>query len=253
MIKLISLLEEIQRKPKAIFLAGSAGSGKSTIAKQIIPSTFKFLNIDNIYKKLLQKSGIGIKLTQMSPDELKKSGEFMSQARKFIDQKYQKATSNLRDILIDGTGGSSKTLLNKKQELENMGYETAMLMTYVSPITALNRNKERSRSLLPNIVIRSWKDANKNIEIYRQEFKDNFMLVDLDPENTKKDFNEDYIFKTYIKPLGQIGKQKTPEEQIKSDKEKQQLYSDVKQILNNPPEVDSFRNVTLKTDNFINK
>ena len=40
MIGLISLLKEIQGKPKAIFMAGPAGSGKSYIASKLIPSNF---------------------------------------------------------------------------------------------------------------------------------------------------------------------------------------------------------------------
>jgi pantothenate kinase-related protein Tda10 len=40
MIGLISLLKEIQGKPKAIFMAGPAGSGKSFISQTI--SSFQF-------------------------------------------------------------------------------------------------------------------------------------------------------------------------------------------------------------------
>jgi hypothetical protein len=32
-------------------------------------------------------------------------------------------------------------------------------------------------------------------------------------------FDEEFIFKTYIEPLGQVGKEKTPEEKAKSEKE----------------------------------
>ena len=40
MIGLISLLKEIEQKPKAIFMAGPAGSGKSFISKKLVPSNF---------------------------------------------------------------------------------------------------------------------------------------------------------------------------------------------------------------------
>jgi predicted kinase len=253
MIGLISLLKEVQGKPKAIFMAGPAGSGKSFISKQLVPSDFKTINVDDTYEELLQASGIGMKLAQMSPDELKKAGELMGQARKTTDTKYKEALANANNILIDSVGGSSKTLLKKKQELEDLGYETAMIMTYVSPITSLERNKQRDRSLLPSIVIRSWRDVNKNIDVYKQAFRDSFTIVDLNPEDANKEFDEEFIYQTYIKPLGQVGKEKSPEELAKSKAESEQIYSDIKQILKSQPEFDTVEQAKTKITNFINK
>ena len=76
MIGLISLLKEIQGKPKAIFMAGPAGSGKSFISQKLVPSNFNTINVDDTYEELLKSSGIGMKLANMSPDELKKSERF---------------------------------------------------------------------------------------------------------------------------------------------------------------------------------
>jgi dephospho-CoA kinase len=253
MIGLISLLKEIQGKPKAIFMAGPAGSGKSYISKILVPSDFQTINVDDTYEELLQASGIGMKLAKMSPDELKKAGELMGQARKATDIKYKKALENANNILIDSVGGSSKTLLKKKQELEDLGYETAMIMTYVSPITSLERNMKRDRSLLPSIVLRSWRDVNKNIDAYKQAFGNNFTLVNLDPEDANKEFDQEYIFKTFIEPLGQVGKEKSPEELAKSKAESEQIYSDIKQSLKSQPEFDTEEQAKSKITNFINK
>jgi len=253
MIGLISLLKEIEGTPKAIFMAGPAGSGKSFISKQLVPTDFKTINVDDTYEELLKTSGIGMKLAKMSPDELKKAGELMGQVRKTTDKKYKKALSNANNILIDSVGGSSKTLLKKKQELEDLGYQTAMIMTYVSPITSLERNKQRDRSLLPSIVLRSWRDVNKNIDMYKQVFGDNFTIVDLNPKDTNKEFDEDYVYKTYIEPLGQVGKEKSPEELTKSKKETKQIYSDIKQSLKSQPDFDTEEQAKTKISNFINK
>jgi dephospho-CoA kinase len=253
MIGLISLLKEIQGKPKAIFMAGPAGSGKSYISSKLVPSNFITINVDDTFEELLKSSGIGMKLAKMSPDELKTAGELMGKARKVTDTKYQDALKDAKNLLIDSVGGSSKTLLRKKQELEDLGYETMMIMTYVSPITSLERNMKRDRSLLPSIVIRSWRDVNKNIDTYKQSFGDNFTLINLDPEDAKRDFDEEYIYKTFIEPLGQVGKEKSPEEIEKSKKETQQIYSDIKSALQNQPEFDSEEQAKSKITNFINK
>ena len=253
MIGLISLLKEVQGTPKAIFMAGPAGSGKSFISKQLVPSDFKTINVDDTYEELLQASGIGMKLAKMSPDELKKAGELMGQARKATDTKYKEALKNANNILIDSVGGSSKTLLKKKQELEDLGYSTAMIMAYVSPITSLERNKQRDRSLLPSIVLRSWRDVNKNIDVYKQAFGNNFILINNDPEEASKEFDEEFIYQTYIKPLGQVGKEKSPEELAKSKVESEQLYSDIKQSLKSQPDFDTEEQAKTKITNFINK
>jgi predicted kinase len=234
-------------------MAGPAGSGKSFISKKLIPSDFTTINVDDTYEELLKSSGIGMKLANMSPDELKKSGELMGQARKATDTKLQNATKDAKNLLIDSVGGSSKTLLKKKQELEALGYDTAMIMTYVSPITSLERNKQRDRSLLPSIVIRSWRDVNTNIDTYRQAFGDKFTLVNLDPEDANKDFDENFIYKTYIEPLGKIGKEKSPEEKAKSKAESEKIYSDIKQTLKTQPEFDTVEQAKTKITNFINK
>ena len=253
MIGLISLLKEVQGKPKAIFMAGPAGSGKSFISKQLVPSDFTTINVDDTYEELLKSSGIGMKLANMSPDELKKSGELMGQARKATDAKLQDALKDAKNLLIDSVGGSSKVLLKKKQELESLGYDTAMIMTYVSPITSLERNKQRDRSLLPGIVIRSWRDVNKNIDAYKQAFGNNFTLVNLDPKDANKEFDEDYIYQTFIKPLGKIGKEKSPEEKAKSKAESEKIYSDIKQALKSQPKFDTIEQAKTKITNFIQK
>ena len=253
MIGLISLLKEIEGTPKAIFMAGPAGSGKSYISSKLVPSDFTTINVDDTYEELLKSSGIGMKLAQMSPDELKKAGELMGQARKTTDVKYQGALKDAKNLIIDSVGGSPKTLLKKKQQLEDLGYSTLMIMTYVSPITSLERNKQRDRSLLPSIVIRSWRDVNTNIDTYRQAFGDNFTLVNLDPEDANKDFDEEFIYKTYIEPLGQVGKEKSPEEKAKSKAESEKIYSDIKQTLKSQPKFDTVEQAKTKITNFINK
>ena len=253
MIGLVSLLKEIQGKPKAIFMAGPAGSGKSTVSKQLIPSNFITINVDDTYEELLKSSGIGMKLAQMSPDKLKKAGELMGQARKTTDVKFQNATKDAKNLLIDSVGGSPKTLLKKKQELEDLGYDTLMLMTYVSPITSLERNMKRDRSLLPSIVIRSWRDVNKSIDTYKQVFGNDFILLNNDLKDADKSFDEEYIYQTFIKPLGQIGKEKSPEEKAKSKAESEKIYSDIKQSLNNQPEFDTLEQAQQKITKFINK
>jgi hypothetical protein len=102
-------------------------------------------------------------------------------------------------------------------------------------------------------VLRSWRDVNKNINVYKQAFGDDFILINNDPKEASKEFDEEFIYQTYIKPLGQVGKEKSPEEKAKSKAESEQLYSDIKQSLKSQPDFDTEEQAKTKITNFIQK
>ena len=155
MISLVQLLKEIQDKPKAIFLAGPAGSGKSYMNKLLIPKDFQTINSDDTYEELLKASGIGLKQKDFTPDQLSQAAKLQAQARKDTQARLEKSIEDRNNIVIDGTGAASNPVLKKKQQLEELGYECLMLMIYVSPLVSLERNKNRDRSLMPSIILRT--------------------------------------------------------------------------------------------------
>ena len=186
-------IQEAQQTPQAIFMAGPAGAGKSFIAKSLPLSKFQVINVDDTYEELLKASGLGMKQKDFDPEQLSQAGKLMAQAQKSTKEKYAKALENLNDIIIDGTGAASRPLLKKKAELEALGYETMMVMIYVSPITSLERNANRERSLMPGIVLRTWRDINSNIETYEQAFGDNLVVINNDPKDADKSFDPQEI------------------------------------------------------------
>jgi predicted kinase len=250
MISLVQLLKEVQGAPKAIFLAGPAGSGKSYISSQLIPNTFTVINSDDTYEELLKASGIGLKQKDFTPDQLSQASKLQAQARKVTQDKLAKSVEDKNNIVIDGTGAASGPVLKKKQQLEDLGYETLMIMIYVSPLTSLERNQQRDRSLMPGIVLRTWRDVNKNIETYKQAFGNNFILLNNNPKEANKEFNSD-LLKPYIKASTAIGKPKTPEEQAKSDADKAQLNKDIESMVNQLPEFDSIETAKNKINEFV--
>ena len=250
MISLVQLLKEVQEQPKAIFLAGPAGSGKSYISSQLIPNIFTIINSDDTYEELLKASGIGLKQKDFTPDQLSQAAKLQAQARKVTSDKLSKSIENKNNIVIDGTGAASGPILKKKQQLEDLGYKTLMLMIYVSPLTSLERNQQRDRSLMPGIVLRTWRDVNKNIEIYKQSFGNNFILLNNNPKDSKQKFNSN-LLKPFIQSSTAIGKPKTPEEQAKSDADKAQLNKDIESMVNQLPEFDSIETAKNKINEFI--
>lgn len=247
MIKLFDILKEIAGKPKAIFLAGPAGSGKSYTVKQLLPvEKYQIINVDDTYEELLKSSGLGTNLKDFGPEELSQAAKLMGSAQKATKEKYAKALEGLNNVIIDGTGAASKPLLKRKAELEALGYETMMLMLYVSPMTSLKRNSERERSLLPQIVLRTWRDTNKNIDLYRQEFGDRFVLINNNPEDADTSFDPNTVKKLYFDTAGFKGKPKTPEEQAKAKADAEQLNQDIISLVKNIPQSDSIDSAKQK-------
>jgi predicted kinase len=247
MIKLFDILQEITGKPKAIFLAGPAGSGKTYTLKQLLPvEKYQVINVDDTYEELLKSSGLGTNLKDFGPEELSQAAKLMGRAQGATKEKYAKALEGLNNVIIDGTGAASKPLLKKKAELEALGYDTMMLMLYVSPMTSLKRNAERERSLLPQIVLRTWRDTNKNIDLYRQEFGDRFILINNDPEDADKTFDPAEIKKLYFDTAKFTSKPKTPEEQAKGKADAEQLNQDIISLLKNIPQTDTLPSAKSK-------
>jgi hypothetical protein len=141
MIKLRTLLNEINGEgPKAILWLDPAGAGKSYILEKLNIEGFTTINVDDDFEELLkQEFGDDIDFSKMSPEQLSKAAKFMGTARKTTMEKEIASIESLQNIVIDGTGAASDPLLNKKAELEALGYKTFMILIYVSPMTSLKQ------------------------------------------------------------------------------------------------------------------
>jgi len=251
-MKISRILENILHKPKAIFLAGAAGSGKSWILKQIIPdlSSFTIINVDDTYEKLLRSSGLGVSQKDFTPDQLSQAAKLMGSAQKATKEKLQNTLNSMSNIIIDGTGAASRPLLKKKQDAEALGYESFMVMVYVSPITSLKRNYERERNLLPSIILKTWAGAYNNINEFKSAFGNNFVLVDNNPEDADKGFDDSKI-KPFFSQSSAKGKPKTPEEQAKSLQQRQELNAQINSLVQNEPETDDINTAKTKITQFL--
>jgi len=248
MISLVQLLKEVQSKPKAIFMAGPAGSGKTTILNQLGLKGFKVINVDDVYEELL-KTELGKEdFASMSPEELSTAAKLMGKARVVTKEKETQALSSSENIIIDGTGAASKPLLKKKEDLEAMGYDTFMILLYVSPMTSLKRNAERGRSLPTSAVLKSWEGVVKNIDIYRQAFGNNIVVLNNDPENADPTFDVQSIIKMFPQPTG---REKSPEEAAKSKAEKEKTNQEIKSLLNIEREFDTLDVAKNKVNEFV--
>ena len=237
--------------PQAIFMAGPAGAGKSFVSNSLPLSKFQVINIDDTYEELLKAAGIGTNIKDFSPEELSQAGKLMAQAQKTTKEKYAQALANLNDIIIDGTGAASKPLLKKKAELEALGYETMMVMIYVSPVTSLERNVSRERSLTPGIVLNTWEKVNSNIKTYQDAFGDNFILINNDPKDADTSFDPQEIKRRFFDTAKAKGKPKTPEELAKKKSEVEAMNKSIEQLLKQKPKFTPRDQTISKIKSFI--
>jgi len=250
MISLIQLLKEVQSSPKAIFMAGPAGAGKTFTLNKLGIKGFTMINVDEDYEELLKNELGKEDFASMSPEELSTAAKLMGKARVTTREKETQAVGSLQNIVIDGTGAASAPLLKKKKELEARGYETFMIMIYVSPMTSLKRNAKRGRSLPTIAVLKSWAGLVSNINLYRQEFGNNIVIVNNDPEDVDKSFDAEQVKQLFPMPKG---KPKTPEEMEKSRIDKEKTNQNIKDLLNAEREFDTFDEAKQKVTQFINE
>lgn len=250
MIKLLDLLLEASARSKAIFLAGPAGSGKTFVTKQLLPSNLTVINVDDTYEELLRTAGLGTKIADFSQDQLSQAAKMMGQAQKATKEKYAQLSAAKNNIVIDGTGAASKPLLKKKADLESLGYDTLMLMIWVSPYTSLERNATRDRALPPAIVLRTWRDVNKNVELYRGIFGDDFILIDNDPE-ARLEYDPAYAKATFFQTVKGSGKQYSPEELLKKRQEIDAMNQEISNQLKMVPDFTDIEDAKTKINDFL--
>jgi dephospho-CoA kinase len=248
MISLIRLLKEVQEQPKAILMAGPAGAGKSYTLNQLGLQNFTTINVDDDFEALLQKELGKSDFASMSPEELSTAAKMMGKARATTREKELLATTNLNNIVVDGTGASYKVVAKKKEELEKMGYQVFMLLIYVSPMTSLKRNAERGRSLPTSAVLKSWGSVVNNIGAYKQLFGNNIAIINNDPSDVDKSFNPEEIQKLFPMPKG---REKTPEEIVKIKAEREATNKQIQSLLQQEPEFDTLDTAKAKVNEFV--
>jgi len=92
-----------------------------------------------------------------------------------------KFQGNADGVVVDGTGGSIKSMEKLVNEFKDKGYDVSMLFVETSLPVALERNAARKeRSLLDKIVTRNHESVQGNKDGFKAMFGDRFMEVNTD-------------------------------------------------------------------------
>jgi adenylate kinase len=160
---------------KAFFLAGGPGSGKTFVTASAFGGTgLKVVNSDAAFEKGLKQANLSLKM----PDE----EEYF---RNIVRQKAKMTATTMLDtyvegrlgLVIDATGRDLSLVQRQHSMLRNIGYDCYMVFVNTSLDVALERNKNRPRSLPEYIVQKSWQGVQANIGSFQRVFSPNKMLV----------------------------------------------------------------------------
>jgi len=169
---------------KAFFLAGGPGSGKTFVTQSAFGgSGLKLVNSDNAFEKGLKKANLSIKM----PDE----EEYF---RNIIRQRAKTTTGNQLDqyvqgrlgLIIDATGRDLPLVQRQVGMLRQIGYDCYMVFVNTSLDIALERNRNRPRSIPEYIVQKSWNGVQANIGQFQRIFSPMKMMI-LDNNSSEKE------------------------------------------------------------------
>ena len=175
---------------KAFFLAGGPGSGKSYVVKRTTGGLgMKILNSDDHFERLLKQAGLDAK---MPPEEKQPRDVARDRAKEMPKKQRENYLFGRLGLIIDGTGKNYDKLAYQARELEGLGYDTHMIFVNTSLDVALQRNKERDRSIPEPEAVKMWNAVQRNIGKFSNFFKGNFIIID---NNNKDEDMMQQVFK----------------------------------------------------------
>jgi predicted kinase len=162
---------------KAVFLAGGPGSGKSFIVGKTALSSlgFKLINSDILFEINLKRAGLEAKPENIYSDA---GQELRNYAKALTKKKLELALIGRLGLVIDGTGKDFNKIKKQAEQLRSLGYDVSMIFVNTDLDTALQRNRQRSRSLPDSTVESMWKDVQKNLGALQSLFSQKMYIVD---------------------------------------------------------------------------
>ena len=160
---------------KAFFLAGGPGSGKTFVTATAFGGTgLKVVNSDKAFERGLKQANLSLKM----PDE----EEYF---RNIVRQKAKMTATTMLDkyvegrlgLVIDATGRDKDLVQRQHSMLRNIGYDCYMVFVNTSLDVALERNKNRPRSIPDYIVKTNWNGVQSNIGTFQRIFSPGKMLI----------------------------------------------------------------------------
>ena len=148
---------------KAMFLAGGPGSGKDYVLdKTLAGHGMTEINSDKALEYLMDKKGLD--KTMPASEKIERDVE-RGKAKNMTELRQRLALHGRNGVIINGTGDDPEKIKRIKDRLEELGYDTAMIMVNTRDEVSASRNVERGtrggRTVPESIRKKKW-DAVQN-------------------------------------------------------------------------------------------
>lgn len=184
---------------KAVFLGGGPGSGKDYVLNKTLSGHGLIeINSDQALEFLMDKQGLDKK---MPDNEESQRNAIRGKAKSVTELKQRLSINGRNGLIINGTADDPDKITRIKKMLEDLGYETSMIMVNTANEVSQQRNIERGqrggRTVPEDIRTEKWQavqDARpKMAEMFGQnyiEFDNSEDLRSADPEIVKQKTDE---------------------------------------------------------------
>ena len=208
---------------KAVFFIGGPGSGKSYVGQHLALSTMGLTNVDSdvLLTMLMHRAGLDM---SMPPEEQAERDQVRARAKELTKKKQGTAVDGRLGLQVQGTGYDFAKLDKARQGLEDIGYETALVVVNVDLGTAQHRNHLRAttgpvdqrRGVDPKIVAEKWQQVQANIEQFRKAFPFNF-VINNSPDNANLERDMDTAYRKLMVWTRKIPNNPTAQDWIQSN------------------------------------
>jgi hypothetical protein len=180
---------------KAVFLAGGPGSGKDYVLDNTLAGHgLTEINSDRALEFMMDKEGLDKKMPKSEED---KRNFVRGRAKSITDLRQRLALLGRNGLIINGTGDDIEKTKKIKAKLEELGYDTKMLLVNTRDDISAQRNLERGqrggRAVPETIRKEKWDSVQNSRTEYAKLFGTNYIEFDnsedlrsADPEVVKQ-------------------------------------------------------------------
>ena len=165
---------------KAVFLAGGPGSGKDYILDNTLSGHgLTEINSDKALEYLMDKQG----LSKIMPDSEKTERDITrGRAKSITELKERLALHGRNGVIINGTGDDPVKIKKIKSRLEELGYDTSMVLINTKDDVSSMRNVERGqrggRTVPENLRREKWQSVQNARPDLAKIFGENYTEFD---------------------------------------------------------------------------
>ena len=165
---------------KAVFLAGGPGSGKDYVLDNTLAGHgLTEINSDKALEFLMDKKGLD---KTMPPSEKEKRDVVRDRAKSMTELRQRLALLGRNGLIINGTGDDHAKISRIKEKLEDLGYDTSMVLVNTADEISKQRNIERGqrggRTVPEEIRKEKWDSVQASRPKFAEMFGDRYFEFD---------------------------------------------------------------------------